>query len=82
MKNWYPYSLIFIVSEQQHKYLCSALELQTINEVTANDRFSGNDQFSRTKNPDRFFHYNGRWLYYLLYALLTEFTKKGFVKKS
>ena len=49
-----------MVSEQQHKYLCSALGLQMINEVTANDRFSGNDWFSGTKNPDRFFHYNGR----------------------
>ena len=44
-----------MVSEQQHKYLCSALELQTINEVTANDQFSGNDRFSGTKNPDRFY---------------------------
>ena len=40
--------------------VCSALELQVINEVTANDRFSGNALFSGTKNPDRFFHYNGR----------------------
>ena len=54
MKNLYPYLLIFIVSEQQHKYLCSALELQTINEVTANDQFNGNDRFSGTKTPDRF----------------------------
>ena len=66
MKNWYPYSLIFIVSEQQHKYLCIApLDPQTINEVTANNRFSGNDLFSGTKAPDRFLHYNGRWLYLL-----------------
>ena len=31
---------------------------------TANDYFSGNDRYSGTKNPDRFFHYNGRCLYF------------------
>jgi len=33
---------------------------------TANDYFSGNDRYSGTKSPDRFFHYNGRCLYSLV----------------
>ena len=49
-------------------------ELQTIiNEVTAIDRFCGIDLFSGTKNPDRFFHYNGRCLYLLLPVRLKLF---------
>ena len=52
-------------------------ELQTtINEATAKatayDRFGGNDRFSGTKNPDRFFHYNGRCLYLSVVAGVLE----------
>ena len=31
------------------------------------DRYSGNDRFSGTKTPDRFFNYNGRCLYLKLF---------------
>ena len=35
-------------------------------QITANDRYSGNDRFSGMKSPDRFFHYSGRCLYLVL----------------
>ena len=34
--------------------------------ITASDRYSGNDRYSGIKSPDRFFHYSGRCLYFLL----------------
>ena len=40
-------------------------------QITANNRYSGNDRYSGMKSPDRFFHYSGRCLYYVKWLTLT-----------
>ena len=41
-------------------------------QITANDRYSGNNRYSGIKRPDRFFHYSGRCLYKYISSLLKK----------
>ena len=49
----------------------------------ANDRYySGNDCYSGINSPDRFFHYSGRYLYFIGGWLIANSVEVNYLEKS